>query len=185
MSLWCPSCCAGCFLAEIPSEPSNGTPYSLKNLLPIGNIFVNLGIRPQHLICDHTHAEDGWHNFDAHPIIPYLASPEDISFCHQIEFLVKHRFIMATYRATQAATMVLRIYLIPYDLSNVQGKLWVRMENVLAPVKRYLWQLLPRVISNKKIWKGLEPTGEITALISNAKVYYIHFACSITNITLG
>lgn len=173
MSTWCPSCCAGCFVADIPSDVPDGSPYSLENLLSVGNVFVNLGIEPQHLICDHTHAEDGWHYFNAHSIIPHLSESEDISFCRQIEFLVKHRFIMATYRAHEVI-MALRIYLIPYDLSNVQGKLRVRGESVLAPAKRYLRQLLPRIISNEEIWNGLEPTGKIIALIPNPKACYTH-----------
>jgi hypothetical protein len=189
MSTWCPSCCGGCFVAEIPSEPLDDSPYSLGNpsQLPAGCVFVKLGIEPQHLICDHTHAQDGWHNFNAHSIIPHLSESEDISFCRQIEFLVKHRFIIATYRATQDAIMALRIYLIPYDLSKVQGKLRNRGESVLAPAKRYLRQLLPRIINNEEIWNGLEPTGEITALIPNPKACYTHIACVITNlnVTLG
>lgn len=169
MSFWCPSCCAGCFVADIPLVPSNGTPYSLDNLLPVGNVFVKLAIEPQHLICDHTHAQDGWHHFNGHSVIPHLSDPEDISFCRQIEFLMKHRFIVATYRATYDAIMALRIYLIPYDLSNVQGKLRVRAENVLAPAKRYLRHLLPRIINNEEIWNGLEPIGDVTTLIPDPK----------------
>lgn len=173
MSTWCPSCCAGCFVADISSESPNESPYSLKNLLPVGCVFVKLGIEPQHLICDHTHAQDGWHNFNAHAVVPHLSDPEDVSFCRQIEFLVKHRFIGATYRATHAtAAVALRIYLIPYDLANVQGKLRVRMENVLAPGKRYLRQLLPRIFNNEEIWNGLESTGELTTLIPDPKVCY-------------
>lgn len=183
MSLWCPSCCASCFAAEIPSEPSNRTPYSLQNLLPVGNVFVKLGIEPQHLICDHTHAEDGWHNFNAHSIIPHLSDPEDISFSRQIEFLVKQRFIVATYRA-HGVIMALRIYLIPYDLSNVQGKLRVRAENVLAPAKRYLRQLLPRIVNNGEIWNGLEPTGDVTALIPNPKACYTFIAFFVLSLIL-
>ena len=187
MSTWCPSCCAGCFVAEIPSEPSNESPYSLVNLLAVGSVFIKLEIEPQHLICDHIHAQDGWHYFNAHSVIPHLSDSEDISFCRQIEFLVKHRFIMATYRATHDAAMALRIYLIPYDLSNVQGKLRVRGENVLAPAKRYLRQLLPKIINNGEIWDGLEPAGEITPLIPNPKASYTHVARVITNlnVTLG
>ena len=184
MSFWCPSCCASCFVADIPSEPSNGTPYSLGNLLPVGCVFVNLGIEPQHLICDHTHAQDGWHNFNAHSIIPHLSDQEDISFCRQIEFLVKHQFIVATYRATHDATMALRIYLIPYDLPNVQGKLRMRGENILAPAKRYLRQLLPRIITNEEMWNGLEATGEITALIPNPKACYAIHTLLLFSLTL-
>ena len=184
MSNWCPSCCAGCFVAEISSEPSNESPYSLENLLPVGCVFVKLAIEPQHLICDHTHAQDGWHYFNAHSVIPHLSVSEDISFCRQIEFLVKHRFIMATYRATYDAAMALRIYLIPYDLSNVQGKLRVRGESVLAPAKRYLRQLLPKIINNEEVWKGLEPTKEITLLIPNPKASYTHFTCYIFNLNV-
>ena len=181
MSSWCPSCCAGCFVAEIPSEPSKGTPYSLGNLLSVGSVSVNLGIEPQHLICDHTHAQDGWHSFNVHSIIPHLSDAEDVSFCRQIEFLVKHQFILATYRATHDAKMALRIYLIPCDLSNVQGKLRVRGNNILAPAKRYLRQLLPKIISSEEIWNGLQPTKEITTLIPNPKACYTHIACFATN----
>ena len=184
MSIWCPSCCGSCFVAEISSEPSDGSPYSLGNLLSVGSVFVKLGIEPQHLICDHRHAQDGWHYFSAHSVIPYLSDSEDISFCRQIEFLVKHRFIMATYRATYDAAMALRIYLIPYDLPNVQGKLRVRGESVLAPAKRYLRQLLPRIINNEEIWNGLEPTGEISALIPSSKACYTYIACVITNLNV-
>lgn len=187
MSTWCPSCCAGCFVAEIPSEPSDESPYSLENLLPVGSVLIKLGIEQQHLICDHNHAQDGWHYFNAHSVIPHLSDSDDISFCRQIEFLVKHRFIMATYRATYDAAMALRVYLIPYDLSNVQGKLRVRGESVLAPAKRYLRQLLPKIINNEEIWNGLEPTGEITSLIPNPKASYTHIAFVVTNlkVTLG
>lgn len=170
-------------MADIAPEPQNGTPYSLSNLLPVGNVFVKLGVELQQLICDHAHAQDGWHNFNAHSIIPHLSDPEDISFCRQIEFLVKHRFIVATYRTAHDATMTLRIYLIPYDLSNVQGKLRVRAENILAPAKRYLRHLLPRIISNDELWDGLEPTGEVAALIPNPKVCYTHVAY--LSLTLG
>ena len=168
-------------MAEIPSESPNGSPYSLENLLSVGCVSVKLAIEPQHLICDHKHAEDGWHYFNAHSVIPHLSDSEDISFCRQIEFLVKHRFIMATYRATYDAIMALRIYLIPYDLSNVQGKLRVRGESVLAPAKRYLRQLLPRIINNEEIWNGLEPTGDIITLIPNPKACYSHIACVVAN----
>ena len=188
MSTWCPSCCAGCFVADIPPEPSNGSPYSLGNLLSVGTVIIKLPIEQQHMMCGHAHAEDGWHYFNAHAIIPYLSESEDISFCRRLEFLVKHRFIMATYRASYDAAMTLRIYLIPYDLSNVKGKLRVRGESVLAPAKRYLRQLLPRIVNNEEMWDGLEPSGEITLLIPNPKACYIHIACVITNlknVTLG
>lgn len=189
MSTWCPSCCGGCFVAEIPSEPFDDAPYSLGNpsILPVGNVSVKLGVEPQHLICDHTHAQDGWHNFKAHSIIPHLSDSEDISFCRQLEFLVQHRFIIATYRGTYDAAMSVRIYLIPYDLPNLEGKLRGRGDSVLAPAKRYLRQLFPRIINNEEIWNGLKPTGEITALIHNHKACYAHIACDITNlnITIG
>ena len=178
MSLWCPSCCANCFVAGISSEPSNGDPFSLGNLLPVGSIYVKLGIESQHLICDHTHAQDGWHNFNAHSIIPHLSNSEDISLCRQIEFLVKYRFIVTTYRAIDnASTLIaLRIYFIPYDLSNVKGQLRVRAGNTLAPARRYLRQLLPRIMNNEDIWNGAEPTGEVTFLVSDPKACYIYMS---------
>jgi len=62
--------------------------------------------------------------------------------------------------------MALRIYFIPYDLPNVQGKLRVRKENVLNPAKRYMRNLVPRISQD---WMGLETT----AFMPNLQVHYL------------
>jgi hypothetical protein len=61
--------------------------------------------------------------------------------------------------------MLLRIYLIPYDLPNVQGKLRVRKSSILNPAKRYMRTLLSRIIQDYDGWRGLPPSGDAKELI--------------------
>ncbi|KAH9484424.1 putative ATP-dependent helicase C23E6.02 [Psilocybe cubensis] len=52
--------------------------------------------------------------------------------------------------------MVLRIYLIPYDLSGVKGVLKIRKDNVLIPARRLMRNLLPRISKDVEKWYGME-----------------------------
>jgi hypothetical protein len=57
--------------------------------------------------------------------------------------------------------LILRVYLIPYDLANVQGKLRVRKDNILNPAKRYLRNLLPIISQDFGKWRdGLSTESE-------------------------
>lgn len=159
-SSWCPSCCPNCYVDEISSEPSNGL-YALEKLLLVGIVFVNVEIKLQHLICDHTHAQDGWHRFKARSVIPHLSDSEDISLFVGIEYLEKYMHIKATYRATHD-TMALRIYLIPLEISHA--------DDFQGLAAKFLRQVLLRVNNNEKSWKGLEITEAPTPFLRNPEV---------------
>jgi hypothetical protein len=154
----CPSCCAPCLSGTV-SRPvvasSVGNPYALANLLPAGTIQVSIA---PHELCGHAHAEDGWHFFESHNLLPHLTTAEDDSFVRQLDFLVSHRFVSATCRLTLSReTLIVRIYVIPFDLANVQGKLRVRDEvRVIAPARRYMKELLPRILQDGRLWEGAE-----------------------------
>ncbi|KAF8163635.1 hypothetical protein B0H34DRAFT_781279 [Crassisporium funariophilum] len=157
-------------MAGEPSPSSSSQPaYALHNLLQGGSLTLGFGVELQHLICDHSHAEDGWHHFEPHSVIPHLSKPEDISLCQELKFLAKNLFISATCRSTPEGALAIRIYLIPYDLSNVQGKLRIRPENVVGPAKRFLRKLLPRITSNAEKWAGREPVRKDVPLIPTTK----------------
>ncbi|KAF8912126.1 hypothetical protein CPB84DRAFT_1761324 [Gymnopilus junonius] len=164
----CPSCCAGCTHSS-PNSSRVGPPYTLQNLFGVGTIAVQVPGDLHLQFCNHVHAEDGWHNFEAQSVLPHLSNGDDIGFCQELAFLVKARFISATYRATQDGAMAVRIYLIPYDLSNGQGVLRMRKENVLNPAKRYMRSLLPRISTSLEKWKGLEQTEEDCLLLPDVK----------------
>jgi hypothetical protein len=154
MSAECPFCCPDC-LSTKPTSCCSHSPYALPNLLQAGTVTLNVSADIRHDICDHNHAEDDWHRFDASGITSRLVDPQSIAFCQELDFLVKQSFISVTYRYSANGQMTLRIYLIPYDLPNVQGKLRVRKSNVLNPAKRYMRTLLSRIIQDHHGWLGL------------------------------
>ena len=164
MSTWCPSCCANCFLNEIHSDSPTKSPFSFNDLLPVGSVFVRFKIETQHKICDHRHAQDGWHYFEDETIIQHLSDTEEISFWLQIHSLVKNRTIIVTYRAAQDSPLrlALRIYLIPSDIVKREG----------STHGSYLRNLLARLSRSENSWNGHEPTedSERTLLISDHNV---------------
>jgi hypothetical protein len=175
---FCPSCCANCFVDEIPSDSSKESILSLENFLPVGCVFVNLSIQKQQQICAHVHAQDGWHYFQGQTIIPHLSNSEDISLCRQIETLMRRQIITATYRAAdnEALSLTLRIYLIPSD-SVEKAHLDCYYQ------RKYLRELLLRVIKNQESWSasGLGPAedSEKISLLPLCKVLGF-FSCPIT-----
>ncbi|KAF9484636.1 hypothetical protein BDN70DRAFT_872149 [Pholiota conissans] len=157
-SSWCPSCCGSCFVSSPPASTSD-SPFALRHLLALGTILVNLHVAFEHQICDHTHAEDGWHYFKGHSVVPHLSNPTDIELCQKLDYLVQGQFIAATYRSNSIGLMDVRVYLIPYDLANIKGKLRVRKESILNSARMYLRNLLPQISQNTERWMGVTPMG--------------------------
>jgi hypothetical protein len=168
-SPWCTSCCGSCFVSP-PAASSSDSPYALRHLLSLGTILIKLPVEIEHRICNHTHAEDGWHHFIGTMAIPHLSDPDDIALCRALDYLVHERFIAATYRSNAFGFMDVRIYLIPYDLSNVQGKLRIRKDTILNEARRYLRDLFPRISQDVDRWNGLRPTDGETMILPPSKV---------------
>lgn len=163
MSMDCPSCCPDCLTTK-PTACSSNPPYALPNLLRAGTVSLNVSADICHVICDHNHAEDDWHHFDASGI-SRLTDPQYTSFCRELDFLIKQSFISVTYRCSDNGQIILRIYFIPYDLPHVQGKLRIRKGNILNPGKRYMRALFSRIVQDQDSWLGLSPTGYVKELI--------------------
>ncbi|KAF8205525.1 P-loop containing nucleoside triphosphate hydrolase protein [Mycena galopus ATCC 62051] len=51
-------------------------------------------------------------------------------------------------------TLLIRTYLIPYDLPGVQGRLRVRRDEIVAPARRCLAGLLPKISRDPECWAG-------------------------------
>lgn len=158
--LFCPSCCASCFICMPPLPSTSSSPFALQNLLPLGTTSFNIPVEIDHQICQHSHAEDGWHVFQAHLVLPHLSDPVDIVRCQGLAFLSKEHFISTTYRSNPYGLMDVRVYLIPYDLPNVHGRLRLRKEGVLGPGRRYMRSLLPKVSQSNDRWLGEKTTGD-------------------------
>lgn len=168
----CPSCCPGCSTGNQVQLHSTrqglDAPYSLGNLLAAGTLVVNLDSDIQEFICNHVHAEDGWHPFQHNVLKDHLAI-DDASLCKEIKFLTEHRFVSVTYRAASLRRVFMRIYFIPFDLANVQGKLRVRKEIILGPARRYLRALLPKITQDSDSWNGNDLSSHCPTLIPSAK----------------
>ncbi|OBZ69321.1 hypothetical protein A0H81_10948 [Grifola frondosa] len=106
-------------------------------------------------------AQDGWPKFPGcAPFEQLFVNEADSSLGKMLDFLVLRHFIAATCQcAVEASTgshvLILRIYLIPWDLPNTQGALHRRDEaSVLKPARRYLKALLTRVVQEEAAWGG-------------------------------
>lgn len=147
---------SACYLScEAQQPPSSGSPFNLLNLLPAGTYSLPL-IPRESTSCNHRNTEDGWHNFQE-SIIHHLFAPDD-SLLRELSFLVHHSYIsVASHIKPSGDMLVLRIYIIPHDLPNVQGQLRVRDETKsLGPARRYLRMLLPRLVQGPELWEGSE-----------------------------
>ncbi|KIL67165.1 hypothetical protein M378DRAFT_191789 [Amanita muscaria Koide BX008] len=153
----CPSCCQLCRDLQV-SPSNNDSPFDLKNLIPVG--VVNIDVLDEDgetaaALCVHTHAEDDWHAFHGSALLTHLTSMADDSFCKELDFLIQHHFVSATYRFDDnRRSIIVRIYLIPYDLPNVQGRLRLRKEAISSPARRHLSALLPRIRCCREDWDG-------------------------------
>ena len=119
-------------------------------------------------------------------MLPHLANSTDSSICDELDYLIKHRYILASYRYHVSADLVyIRIYIIPYDLPNVDGKLLLRPENVAKPARLYLKRLLPTIDKTLSKWEGYsdilvsstfpsEPFS-FSNVVSSSKA--VHFLC--------
>ena len=133
---------------------SSFNPYALVNLLPAGTI--HLPVSPDESYCNHHHGEDGWHSFQGQSLLKRLVTPEDDALLRELDFLINHLFISCTYRLGRLGNFLhIRVYLIPHDLKNVQGKLRIRDEaTVLAPGRKFLKVLLQRIVQDDMLWEG-------------------------------
>ncbi|KAK7694076.1 hypothetical protein QCA50_003652 [Cerrena zonata] len=145
-----PICCTRTPLLS-PAVVAALCPFDdLRKFLPAGTVSFSV----QQEMSTHRHESEHWH---------YLPSFHELSTIIQDElllevltFLSNHNFIRITCRlgcGPWESRIVLRVYLIPYDLSNVQGKLRTRDETaILVPAREYLQVLLPRLVRSPSEW---------------------------------
>ena len=168
----CSACCPSC--RDGPQKLTNNSPaLALRNLFPIGVLKINVVVEDQTIftaLCGHSHAEDNWHAFNGSALLSHLTNLEDDGFCRELDFLIKHDFIFATCRLNRKQTLIVRVYLIPYDLPNVQGRLRLRREAILSVARRYLSTLLPRIRCCQEDWNGDQECQSCPMLLDTDKV---------------
>jgi hypothetical protein len=154
----CGACCSACLTdaSPPPVRPVETPAYHLQNFFAVGTVELAIAFEDStdYQLCSHTHAEDGWHVFDRQTFYRLLTTPTDDATLRQLEFLVKNRFLELTWLLLQSKRLLcFRVYMIPYDLPGVQGRLRRRDEHlILNPARKYLMQLLPRIVQDVTLW---------------------------------
>ncbi|KAI0070956.1 hypothetical protein K474DRAFT_1776489 [Panus rudis PR-1116 ss-1] len=156
-SLCCKSCLTDNAVAQLGSENAPSQPLSdLGNFLPAGTLTLALGSRT--IPCEHNHASDGWHTLPSYADLSQVAHPDCDSLLRMLDFLTEKLFVYATCKLADDAESLLlfvRVYMIPYDLPNVQGRLRTRDEaDVVGPARRYLRTILPQIVQDHADWEG-------------------------------
>lgn len=132
-------------------------PFELSNLLPAGVLALTLSGIGQNL--PHAVSREIWQAFDqetARGLHPFC-SPQDINALESLSFLVKHEFARVTSNFSSLhALLLLRVYLVPYDLPGVQGRLMNRQEHILVRYRRSMRDILPKIISDGDYWRGAD-----------------------------
>src|ERR1700722_16523341 len=145
------SCCTTC-LKRPPPRSFTDPRFALSNLLHAGPIEIGV---LKGAFFDHIHAYDGWHIFSGASLHPYVVDPEDSQLCDELDYLMKHEFVAASYRSNILVDSVfIRIYIIPFDLPRLGGELLSRPDIVLKPARQYLSRLLPKIDKNQEKWDG-------------------------------
>ncbi|KAI0823521.1 P-loop containing nucleoside triphosphate hydrolase protein [Trametes gibbosa] len=125
---------------------------SLKNFLPAGTIAFNIDSPLNSFTGDNDLiAEDAWRSF---PQV-VVGFRDETGGIDSISFLVRHRFIAATYSFDTAhRRLLVRVYVIPWDLAGSRGELRERDENVVLKGSKSLKQLFLRINTDPSLWEG-------------------------------
>ncbi|KAI0256567.1 P-loop containing nucleoside triphosphate hydrolase protein [Lactifluus subvellereus] len=170
----CPICCTSCASGPV-LIPENGHvgPFSVQKLLPAGTLSLPISQTELVNVCDHSHGSEGWHMFlGGEALLPHLTDRESETLCRHLDFLVEHKFLSVQSKVGDSGTaLILRVYIIPYDLPGVQGKLRVRDEaSVSKPARLCLRNVMSRIIQDKSLWNAhdLEPSSSSPRYLFNS-----------------
>ncbi|TCD68451.1 hypothetical protein EIP91_010737 [Steccherinum ochraceum] len=98
-----------------------------------------------------------------------LIDPKEHSFLKALYFLIDHEFVAvqcALRRSFAQAMLIIRVYLVPYDLPGVKGRLRRREEKIFVSARKYMRVLLPRISVHSRDWDGHEyASGSTTPLL--------------------
>lgn len=143
---------------------SQANPWALANFLAYGTLSIpvlDAGDLEQDLP-DQPLAEDGWNTFISPPL--KFFNPEDHVLIRELEFLISQKFISASFLLSPTNHIIIRIYIIPYDLLNAKGVLRQRTDDIVRPARRCLAALLPKLSRSRDCWEGHSVPGPPPAL---------------------
>lgn len=132
-------------------------PLELSSLLRAGVLVITLSGLDRDL--SQVVFREVWQRFNQETVnvLRPFCSPQDVSLLEGLSFLIKDEFARITsYFLSFHRLILLRVYLIPFDLPGVQGRLMNRQEHSLAQYRRIMKGMLPRIISDDDYWAGAD-----------------------------
>ena len=151
----CPTCHGKARSTKVSvSSDSSSNPFALHKLVAAGSLALTMSKGEESVICRQPLAEDRWHSIADPNELRTLLPLNGQVFLFELAFLVKHKFVCATYSARRN-TLFVRLYIIPFDLPNVQGQLRLRDQvTILKPAMGILQRVLSEVSIDKGSWEG-------------------------------
>jgi hypothetical protein len=134
------------------ADSTASAPFSLQRLIKAGTIVVPIERHTSRTLCSHAHAEDGWHTVSEEVFKHGIAILD--SLFNALDYLIPHNFVAATYLVLEASIILIRIYLIPYDLPGLQGSLRTRPAKVISAAREPFQYLLSLVSQDARLWDG-------------------------------
>ena len=134
------------------SHPRQET-SELSNLLRAGVIVTTLSALGKNL--SHAVFREVWPAFNQDTVnaLRPFCSPQDITLLEGLSFLIENEFARATSKLLSSHRLILfRVYLIPFDLPGVQGRLMNRQEQTIVQYRRLLKGMLPRIVCDDNYW---------------------------------
>ena len=138
-------------------------PYALKNLLPVGTVLLHFEPEVSSIQEPVGHWDTLRSFLDGHG---FRLAASSQSRLQELEFLGLHQFVRTTWNilAGVQLRLLVRVYLIPFDLAGVGGSLMTRNRGelkVLAPARKALTSLLTNTNRSARAWFGHAAPGDI------------------------
>ncbi|KAI0695860.1 SNF2 family N-terminal domain-containing protein [Cerioporus squamosus] len=133
--------------------------FVLSKFLSAGALTISIGGELGLVEHPRQHADDGWttfpHDHDP-PVVGVWRDDDDSETWESLRFLIRHRFIAATYLVDHYQSLLfVRVYIVPWDLPGSRGVLRSRDEDsVLRPGRRRLKALFLRIRQDRSLWEG-------------------------------
>ncbi|KAI0086370.1 SNF2 family N-terminal domain-containing protein [Irpex rosettiformis] len=123
-------------------------PYDLSHFLPAGTLVLPIA-------ATNIHCFGHWHTFcaETESDLAKLMQPKHKSLMRGLRFLTSQKFLAATFFCSDF--LMIRVYLIPFDLARVEGALRRRNETaILAPARKLLRDVFSNLYCDPESWQG-------------------------------
>ncbi|KAF7308759.1 Helicase C-terminal domain-containing protein [Mycena kentingensis (nom. inval.)] len=132
-------------------QRTSTSPWSLANYMAYGSLALDVvSAEP----IQSALSQDDWLPFVPEVALNCLVHEADDALVHALKFLAQERFIAATYRSVSSVLLVVRVYVVPYDLPGSRGELRRREDRVLKTAKPLLSDLFMRLDRSAPSWAG-------------------------------